>query len=459
MARPSAPRGSAVAALASAFTEIRRPARPPCSPGPPQRGQRDERAEHERRGGRGERRGRHRAPGGAERSGTAAQKRAERSGNGAGTERERSGNGAAPGAAGPAGPAERRPQPSAPPARRPPSPGHPQPGAPQRCPARSEPGGPAARGTPGARGRQSPFEAKGFRVENDHSSGEGGTATAYPHPRGKAQVCNSGIPRLRTVTARSRLRAPRPPSQPSPPRLPRARGDDVTPPRAVTSGSNPTRFRIGDQEFDSLPSLLEFYKIHYLDTTTLIEPVSRSRQNSGVILRQEEAEYVRALFDFNGNDEEDLPFKKGDILKIWDKPEEQWWNAEDSEGKRGMIPVPYVEKYRPSSASVPTLIGGNQDSSHPQPLGGPEPGPYAQPSINTPLPNLQNGPIYARVIQKRVPNAYDKTALALEVGELVKVTKINMSGQWEGECNGRRGHFPFTHVRLLDQQNPDEDFS
>uniref|UniRef100_A0A8C5TAX9 Adapter molecule crk n=1 Tax=Malurus cyaneus samueli TaxID=2593467 RepID=A0A8C5TAX9_9PASS len=229
--------------------------------------------------------------------------------------------------------------------------------------------------------------------------------------------------------------------------------------RAGGEGSNPTRFRIGDQEFDSLPSLLEFYKIHYLDTTTLIEPVSRSRQNSGVILRQEEAEYVRALFDFNGNDEEDLPFKKGDILRIRDKPEEQWWNAEDSEGKRGMIPVPYVEKYRPSSASVPTLIGGNQDSSHPQPLGGPEPGPYAQPSINTPLPNLQNGPIYARVIQKRVPNAYDKTALALEVGELVKVTKINMSGQWEGECNGRRGHFPFTHVRLLDQQNPDEDFS
>ncbi|XP_065274626.1 adapter molecule crk isoform X2 [Emys orbicularis] len=224
-------------------------------------------------------------------------------------------------------------------------------------------------------------------------------------------------------------------------------------------GLNPSRFRIGDQEFESLPSLLEFYKIHYLDTTTLIEPVSKSKQNSGVILRQEEAEYVRALFDFNGNDEEDLPFKKGDILRIRDKPEEQWWNAEDSDGKRGMIPVPYVEKYRPSSASVSTLIGGNQDSSHPQPLGGPEPGPYAQPSINTPLPNLQNGPIYARVIQKRVPNAYDKTALALEVGELVKVTKINVSGQWEGECNGKRGHFPFTHVRLLDQQNPDEDFS
>lgn len=35
------------------------------------------------------------------------------------------------------------------------------------------------------------------------------------------------------------------------------------------------RFKIGDQEFEHLPALLEFYKIHYLDTTTLIEPASR----------------------------------------------------------------------------------------------------------------------------------------------------------------------------------------
>ncbi|XP_070591648.1 adapter molecule crk [Erythrolamprus reginae] len=224
-------------------------------------------------------------------------------------------------------------------------------------------------------------------------------------------------------------------------------------------GLSPSKFRIGDQEFDSLPALLEFYKIHYLDTTTLIEPVSKSKYINDAQLRQEEVEYVRALFDFSGNDEEDLPFKKGDILRIWEKPEEQWWNAEDGGGRRGMIPVPYVEKYKPASAAVSTPIGSNQDNTIPQALGGPEPGPYAQPSINTPLPNLQNGPILARVIQKRVPNAYDKTALALEVGELVKVTKINMSGQWEGECNGRRGHFPFTHVRMLDQQNPEEDFS
>lgn len=40
---------------------------------------------------------------------------------------------------------------------------------------------------------------------------------------------------------------------------------------------------------------------------------------------------------------------------------------------------------------------------------------------------------------------------------MVKVTKINVNGQWEGECKGKRGHFPFTHVRLLEQHHPDDE--
>ncbi|KAM4565665.1 adapter molecule crk [Odontesthes bonariensis] len=235
------------------------------------------------------------------------------------------------------------------------------------------------------------------------------------------------------------------------------------------------RFRIGDQEFDALHALLEFYKIHYLDTTTLIEPINKSKHASFVSVgpappTRLEDEYVRAIFDFPGNDEEDLPFRKGDILRVLEKPEEQWWNAQNSESRTGMIPVPYVEKYRPASPSsvagpgVPggpsggMAVHGNSDGSATQscpPLLG-DPSQYAQP---TPLPNLQNGPVYARAIQKRVPNAYDKTALALEVGDMVKVTKINVNGQWEGECKGKRGHFPFTHVKLLDQHNAEDELS
>lgn len=62
-------------------------------------------------------------------------------------------------------------------------------------------------------------------------------------------------------------------------------------------------------------------------------------------------------------------------------------------------------------------------------------------------------PAYARVKQARVPNAYDKTALKLEVGDIIKVTKTNINGQWEGELKGKTGHFPFTHVEFIEQEN------
>lgn len=139
---------------------------------------------------------------------------------------------------------------------------------------------------------------------------------------------------------------------------------------------------------------------------------------------EENLEYVRTLYDFPGNDAEDLPFKKGEILVIIEKPEEQWWSARNKDGRIGMIPVPYVEKLVRSS---PHGKHGNRNSNS---YGIPEPAhAYAQPQTTTPLPavsstpgaainplpSTQNGPVFAKAIQKRVPCAYDKTALALEV--------------------------------------------
>jgi proto-oncogene C-crk len=60
-------------------------------------------------------------------------------------------------------------------------------------------------------------------------------------------------------------------------------------------------------------------------------------------------------------------------------------------------------------------------------------------------------PAFARVKQARDPNAYDKTALRLEVGDMVRVTKMSINGQWEGELRGKVGHFPFTHVEFIDE--------
>jgi hypothetical protein len=45
-------------------------------------------------------------------------------------------------------------------------------------------------------------------------------------------------------------------------------------------------------------------------------------------------------------DADDLPFKKGEILYIVNKDEEQWWTARNSLGQTGQIPVPYIEMVR-----------------------------------------------------------------------------------------------------------------
>ena len=84
--------------------------------------------------------------------------------------------------------------------------------------------------------------------------------------------------------------------------------------------------------FTDLPSLLNFYKLHYLDTTPLIRPAPKR------------VEKVQGKYDFDGSDPDDLPFKKGEILTIVSKDEENWWTARNSLGQTGSIPVPYVAK-------------------------------------------------------------------------------------------------------------------
>jgi len=113
--------------------------------------------------------------------------------------------------------------------------------------------------------------------------------------------------------------------------------------------------------------------------------------------------------------------------------------------------------------------------------GGPPP-QQADKSNKRPASIQRKLPAYARVKQARVPNAYDKTALRLEVGDTVKVTKMHINGQWEGELHGKVikkttitqfyfllrncpiincflkvGHFPFTHVEFIDAENDSHD--
>ncbi|BFZ15793.1 hypothetical protein BsWGS_18832 [Bradybaena similaris] len=181
------------------------------------------------------------------------------------------------------------------------------------------------------------------------------------------------------------------------------------------------RFKIGDKEFSDMPSLLSFYKTHYLDTTTLIKPVPRVK--------------LMCKYNFDGRDPEDLPFKKGDFLDVIYKDEEHWWTAINSSFQIGQIPSQYTEVV--------------QDTL-----------PEQRPLISPPpaVTNIYDGasiklPAQAIVILQKIPSAYDKRMLKLEVGEIITVLKMNPNGQWEGrDMRNKEGIFPFTHIRFLTEE-------
>ena len=162
--------------------------------------------------------------------------------------------------------------------------------------------------------------------------------------------------------------------------------------------------------------------MNLLDTTTLISPLEVPRtQPEPMTQPRLSKELVKAIYDFGGTDDEDLPFRRGEILEVIEKQEEkvfyrnidinneyfilkyqfsriymilQWWRAKNDEGKIGTIPVPYVSaftKSNPASSGTPSSSpGGSRPPSH-------------------------NDAVLARVIMRRVPNAYDPQALPLDV--------------------------------------------
>ena len=49
-----------------------------------------------------------------------------------------------------------------------------------------------------------------------------------------------------------------------------------------------------------------------------------------------------AAFDFEPQESGELRLRKGDVIKVLDKSDANWWRGECN-GQEGMFPVPYVK--------------------------------------------------------------------------------------------------------------------
>jgi C-crk adapter molecule crk len=64
--------------------------------------------------------------------------------------------------------------------------------------------------------------------------------------------------------------------------------------------------------------------VNLLDTTTLISPLEVPRtQPEPMTQPRLSKELVKAIYDFAGTDDEDLPFRRGEILEVIEKQEEK----------------------------------------------------------------------------------------------------------------------------------------
>lgn len=228
------------------------------------------------------------------------------------------------------------------------------------------------------------------------------------------------------------------------------------------------QYQIGDQTFSNLPEIVDFYRRHFLDTTTLVEAAVRQscegaesvNSKSSVTNNITDVTKVKAKYNFPGNDPDDLPFKKNDILTIVEKQEDQWWMAKDCTGKEGLIPVNYVEvitKEATNRTSVTSNFSSNNSQNSLISRGA------SQTTNNNNTLNLQQQepslqplnreitvPALAEATQDRHPTVYDPSELKFEKGDKILVLRISDSGIWDGQLrDGRKGTFPFRHVKLL----------
>lgn len=61
---------------------------------------------------------------------------------------------------------------------------------------------------------------------------------------------------------------------------------------------------------------------------------------------EEEAEYLgqaEVIYDYKGTDAEDLNVRKFEIINLTEKVSDDWWKAETTDGRSGLVPSTYVK--------------------------------------------------------------------------------------------------------------------
>lgn len=306
----------------------------------------------------------------------------------------------------------------------------------------------------------------------------------------------------------------------------------------IIQRSGPHSFVLSDKTFINLVELINFYRIHLLDSSCLGVPLpEREALRNGTRVNHFLVT-VRAKHNFNGRDPEDLSFRKGEMLNVVEKHEPQWWKAQSQETLQiGVIPSNYVDQYalgpieiakkeaadaarkreqyeaaqnqrlqaadaerakqdrlaqmeadrqRQQQADAAARERAEQErreeeernkaqhAAHAAAVAKQEADNRAYEEQQAKLAKANDEArahakkvaaerpkfVMARATLDRAANTFDKSALTFKEGDAIHVKEQAESGLWEGSVldgrrKGRRGHFPFTFVELIETKDFD----
>lgn len=208
------------------------------------------------------------------------------------------------------------------------------------------------------------------------------------------------------------------------------------------------RYTISNLSFCDIPSLLSYFKLCKLERTTLLRPLER--QPLGKVIGR---------FKFEGERVSDLPFERGEILDILDKPEERWWMARNCLGNMGLVPVNYIKVYEEGDE-----ISLQNPSTKSSASSGDK--RFSANSTNEQLQMQMNGGgeigsakfqsnSWVRVLADRWPSIYDMAALNIRQGQFLWLHEVLSNGMCRGvNEEGKSGLFPITYVEPINMELP-----
>ena len=108
-----------------------------------------------------------------------------------------------------------------------------------------------------------------------------------------------------------------------------------------------SKFYLWAVKFDSLNKLVEYHHSASVSRSQDIKLKESPSEELPVQADQElpsEELLVQALYDFTPDEDGDLEFQEGDVIRVTDTSDENWWAGEFG-GISGLFPAAYVTPY------------------------------------------------------------------------------------------------------------------